>query len=203
MTASEDRISRRWPLWARHWRYRLGRWRNNPDHAVMDILGTPFGGNRGVPGDWRRESIRPKDRGQNRRLDVMVGNDGFDLSAWWYYDDAKGEESPAFSISRGEAHRLMWFILRWWAVEWFGLRRKVWYWALHRSVERTRTRIALIRERNGQVTSERFDDFEQCQDHDREGIDLRPEGAPWAPSTYHCVLRRGHDGPPEYRDVAL
>lgn len=44
---------------------------------------------------------------------------------------------------------------------------------------------------------------EQCRDHDRQGIDLRPEGAPWAPSTYHCILRQGHDGPPEYRDVAL
>lgn len=134
MTASVDRVSQHWPRWARRLRRTLGVWRHDPYRAVLDILGSPVAGMSTVPGDWRSERIRSGGRTANRTLGLMVGNDGFELGAWWYYDDANGRESPAFSLNRGEAHRLAWFVLRWWAVEWFGLRRIVWYWALHRHV---------------------------------------------------------------------
>lgn len=40
----------------------------------------------------------------------------------------------------------------------------------------------------------------QC-DYSETGPQI--EGAPFGPSTWHCVLRLGHAGPHEFRDVAL
>lgn len=42
------------------------------------------------------------------------------------------------TIRRENARQLAWFILwRWWIVgEWFGLRRAIWYWLLHRRCAR-------------------------------------------------------------------
>ena len=37
----------------------------------------------------------------------------------------------------------------------------------------------------------------------QEAPDLRPDGAPFAPSTYYCVLRLGHVGAHQFRDAAL
>jgi len=74
--------------------------------------------------------------GANSRLDfgeydnIQVArthcNDGFELwlgtyQRWYTFYQAK------------EARRLAWFILwEWWMRDtWFGLKRKLWYWALH------------------------------------------------------------------------
>lgn len=91
---------------------------------LLDILGSEFGGNQGsVPvADIR---FRPADPWRC----INVGDDGFML---WF----GGEHEWNYSLQRREARRLAWWILiRWWAWgEWFGLRRWLYYKALHRHV---------------------------------------------------------------------
>lgn len=74
------------------------------------------------------------DDGKPMYTATTYNNDGFEIwlchtqggGRWWGFYPA-----PA-------ARRLAWHILwDWWAVAtWFGLKRKLWYWALHRQVER-------------------------------------------------------------------
>jgi hypothetical protein len=61
-----------------------------------------------------------------------------------------------FSIRREHARKLAWFILwRWWIVgEWFGIRRAVWYWLLHRRCERSNRLGKLFRAGVGPAVAE-------------------------------------------------
>jgi hypothetical protein len=57
-------------------------------------------------------------------------NDGFELMLGY-------PSNWEFSIRREDAMKLAWFIIRWRIAEWFGLRRAIWYWLLHRRCERS------------------------------------------------------------------
>lgn len=62
--------------------------------------------------------------------DVRIVEDGNRLVASYAYPNG----SEQFQIRRGEAMQLAWFILwEWWAkARWFGLKDRLWYWALSR-----------------------------------------------------------------------
>lgn len=100
--------------------------------AVYERLGEEWGGNASPPGDHL--GIDLPMRGSTHRDDryvVRTNNDGFEL--WigtpheWYWH-----------CSAADARKVAWFVLwRWWGVgTWFGLRRKLWYWALRQRVKR-------------------------------------------------------------------
>ena len=104
----------------------------------MHGIGDRTGGTGSVPTSWRSGSIRLPERDRpNRRIGLGVRNDAFELMGWNYYDDMKPGDEPsvAFALSRGEAARLAWWIVRWFAADWFGLRRKLYYWALTKHLD--------------------------------------------------------------------
>lgn len=111
-------------------------------HRIENWLYTKLGGewcgNVCPPADM--ETIHWTEMGCERV--ATITNDGFELSIgrpdeWWG------------SIRREHARRLAWFILwRWWIRgEWFGLRRAIWYWLLHRRCERSNRLGKMFRER--------------------------------------------------------
>src|SRR5260221_5806303 len=59
---------------------------------------------------------------------VDVRNDGHELGLW-----LDGSSEMSIMLRHEQARQLAWFILwRWWVLgTWCGLRRKLWYWALH------------------------------------------------------------------------
>lgn len=61
---------------------------------------------------------------------TTYNNDGFEL--WIGYTDGKW----IAHFSRNDALELAWIIIwDWWIKStWFGLKRKIWYWALHQKV---------------------------------------------------------------------
>ncbi len=79
----------------------------------------------GIPGT-EPELIfgEPDDRGRPMHVATTYNNDGHEL--WLGYHT----KWHVFYKAR-DARRLAWFILwDWWAVStWFGLKRKLWYWA--------------------------------------------------------------------------
>lgn len=100
--------------------------------AIYERLGEDWGGFPNPPGDHlgidlpMGDSTNPRDR-----YVVRTNNDGFEL--WIGYPD-----KWLWHCSAHEARKVAWFVLwRWWGVgTWFGLRRKLWYWALRQRVKR-------------------------------------------------------------------
>ncbi len=108
----------------------------NPYRHLMDFLDDNGPGLDGPPSNWRHGTVR--DPRGIRDLHLHTDNDAFGLDGTWVYDDdpRKGRDARvSFSMSRGEAHRLAWWIVRWWAAEWFGLRRWLYYWALRKHLD--------------------------------------------------------------------
>jgi hypothetical protein len=109
---------------------RLQRVRRASDfnHKVMELVGDDWGGNAGVPGDNTALYVQWSDITHV----YSIGEDGSTL--WVGYPD-----EWLWHMPMSEARRLAWFILRdhWAKREWFGLRRKAFYWALHRAVRPT------------------------------------------------------------------
>lgn len=58
-----------------------------------------------------------------------VSNDGFELLIGY-------PDQWSIGLNRAQARQLAWGVLRWNAGEWFGLRRRAWYWLLRRRVNR-------------------------------------------------------------------
>lgn len=90
----------------------------------------------GAPGEECRLLFGEIDDGHPMFTATTYNNDGFELwiaytrGRWLVHFDAK------------EARQLAWFILwDWWAVStWFGLKRKLWYWALRTILDDGRKR---------------------------------------------------------------
>jgi hypothetical protein len=78
----------------------------------------------------RLEFGEPSDDGRPMHVATTYNNDGFEL--WLGY--RKGRWHCFFQAR--DARRLAWWILwRWWFMDtWCGLKRTIWYWALHRRV---------------------------------------------------------------------
>ncbi len=89
---------------------------------IYKNLGSEACGNTVAPGDWM--DLQPP---LQYPPVVHVSED-----AWTLWIGTATEWHT--HMSRGDAHRLAWFILyRWWIrAEWFGLRRRLWFWALRK-----------------------------------------------------------------------
>jgi hypothetical protein len=93
-------------------------------------LGENFGGNSIAPGATAELNFGEMDGAHPMYVACTYPNDGHDLwlgtpNTWHVFYKAK------------DARRLAWFILwQWWAKgTWYGLKSKIWYWALHVIVE--------------------------------------------------------------------
>lgn len=94
---------------------------------IYNTLGDDCGGSPSPPGSaCRLEFGEPGDDGRPMDIATTDNNDGSDLwlgwrSEWHVFYEAK------------HARRLAWFILWTWWVKgtWCGLKRRIWYWALH------------------------------------------------------------------------
>ena len=96
-------------------------------NLIYNHLGTDWCGSPHPPGDhWRI------DFGPDSYPEIAVwNNDGFELWLGMKYEWHT-------HMPRSQARRLAWFIL-WSDVRlWFGLRRKLWYWALRKQLKRSR-----------------------------------------------------------------
>ena len=109
----------------------------NVENWLYRNLGGEWCGNVCPPGD--NENIRWVDNGCERVACIL--NDGFEIGI--------GSPSKWFVLIRREnALRLAWFILWTWMIrwEWFGLRRKLWYWLLFRRCNQSNALAAKFRE---------------------------------------------------------
>lgn len=104
---------------------RLAKWIHNK-------LGDDWGGSQAPPGVNAELDFGEIDNGRPMYVARTYPNDGSDLwlgtpNNWHVFYRAQ------------DARRLAWFILwDWWVVgTWFGLKRKIWYWALRIIVDRT------------------------------------------------------------------
>lgn len=98
--------------------------RRSIEEWAYDALGDEWCGNTVPPGDRLGVDLDCEQIAQ-------TSNDGFEL---WI-----GTRNEwAWHCRKPDALRLAWFILwRWWAVgTWFGAKRAIWYWLLHRRCER-------------------------------------------------------------------
>lgn len=130
-TARRD-ICVRW----RHWCVKLRRWLLSYNPWGDDGVGGP-------PNDGRNIGIAVDrstryDRIQTYDIYAYFLNDAFEI---WIGEtctdgDAKGE-SWKFSCRTEHFRKFaIWYLWRWAWGEWFGLRRKLYYWDLHRRVVR-------------------------------------------------------------------
>lgn len=95
-------------------------------------LGDDWGGNPSPPGTAPKLVFgEPDDDGEPMHIATTYNNDGFEL--WLGY--RKGRWNVFYRDNH--ARRLAWFIIwDWWIKStWFGLKRKIWYQALHYRVE--------------------------------------------------------------------
>ena len=97
---------------------------------INNKLGDEWGGLASPPGVSAELDFGEIDNGRPMYVARTYCNDGHELwlgtpNHWHVFYRAK------------DARRLAWFILwEWWAKgTWFGLKRKIWYWALHIIVE--------------------------------------------------------------------
>ena len=106
---------------------KLARW-------VHRALGEDWGGNPSPPGSTQSLRFGPEDDDREDLRPIYVAatynNDGHEL---WLGTSHKWHVFYADD----QARRLAWFILwNWWIVgTWCGLKRRIWYWALHEIVE--------------------------------------------------------------------
>jgi hypothetical protein len=97
---------------------------------VYRNLADEWGGSESPPGVNAKLDFGDLDNGRPMHIARTYCNDGHDLwlgtpNQWYVFYEAK------------YARRLAWFILwEWWAKgTWFGLKSKLWFWALHIKVE--------------------------------------------------------------------
>lgn len=96
-------------------------------------LADEWGGGEAPPGSAQKLEFGEIDGDRPMHVAVTYCNDGHDI--WLAYNHG-GKWLAHYDDEY--ARRLAWFILwDWWAIStWFGLKRKLWYWALHDKVVR-------------------------------------------------------------------
>jgi hypothetical protein len=126
----------------RHGYTRRQRILNRVAKIIDERLGTEWGGKGGgmhPPGDHLRWES-PANNMWNESMYVGgTSNDGSDMNIG--YRDA---DRYLLALRHEEARSLAWFIIwRWWARgTWFGLKRRIWYWALRTKLNTHYERLA-------------------------------------------------------------
>lgn len=106
------------------------------DRATHGLGGAPNG---------HRISPRYPSRGHGmsngiKAFGLSFGNDAFDVHVWRQFDDQK-QSHYALMIAAEDFRKLaLWYLWRWAWGEWFGLRRRLFYWYLNLQVERMQRR---------------------------------------------------------------
>lgn len=141
MSACTDRKPR--------WRRRIERAAQDPYAIVMHAVGDRTVGGNSVPLTWRHRNIdhRTTDylgKLQGSFLNVGADNDAFGIVIRRY----EGDPADAFTwhewkhvyldLNRREARSLVWVLVKWFAADWFGTRRRIYYWALTKHLDRWR-----------------------------------------------------------------
>lgn len=97
------------------------------ENFLYELLSEKWCGNHCVPLDHR--ILEFKSRHGCEEV-VMFSNDAFEIGFGW-------PNRWHMFYRREDFHRIIFWYLRQWAFgEWFGLRRIIWYWLLHRRCER-------------------------------------------------------------------
>jgi hypothetical protein len=130
------------------WKRRLHRVRRDPWGIVMDAVGDRTVGGHSVPTTWRHETNEPPAKEHGHALAVSSGDDAFGIELRRYYprEGMDNEAGPVWSLNRREARWLAWYVFRWMAADWFGLRRRIYYHALFRHLEATKPLTSTSRE---------------------------------------------------------
>lgn len=99
---------------------------------IYNRLGEDWGGNPSPPGSTQEFEFGEIDGDRPMHKAVTYCNDGHDL---WLCYNHDGKWLAHYRAP--DARRLAWFILwDWWAIgTWFGVKRKIWYWALREQVK--------------------------------------------------------------------
>lgn len=127
-------ISRRqWKRWWRNlrdWRWFLRAWLL--EDRALEGLGGP-------PNNWRSlYDVRGKH--DNVSYTCSFNNDAHEIWFWQEFDEEDGRW--AFFLDAGAFRRMaLWYVWRWAWGEWFGLRRRLFYWDNHRRVQQMRSAV--------------------------------------------------------------
>lgn len=146
-----------------NWQWRLRRVRQLPHWFLDWLLGE--GSERGFtampPNDWQHIRFTLKEEhktiekvlfGEARRLEIdfrhelfaMFEDDASELviGERWEEQGATHGDQVKLSLRTEHFRRLaLWYLWRWAWGEWFGLRRRLFYWRLHRQVESYKHRL--------------------------------------------------------------
>lgn len=123
------------------WLRRVQRAWHDPYAALMHAIGDRTVGGNSVPGTWRSEKIDDRGPADVSFLSVMADNDAFGIVVRRYEGDPSDSrtwhqwEHVYLDLNRREARSLAWLIVRWFAADWFGLRRSLYYWALTKHLD--------------------------------------------------------------------
>lgn len=122
------------------WRFRLEQWRRGlVPWLLEDQIDRGLGG---PPNNWRSSGPIAADRGEkdNNQVYARFGNDAFDIMIGERWMDGGKEWERWMATLPAPAFRrlALWYLWRWAWGEWFGLRRRLFYWHLHRKVEAMR-----------------------------------------------------------------
>lgn len=111
--------------------------------AIDHLLGDVSTGTGGPPNDFARSPQYPsRQHGMSTGhswFAAAFGNDGFDLHIYTRYDDNDESRTVAIMAAEDFRHIALWYLWRWAWGEWFGLRRRLFYWHLRRKVARYRS----------------------------------------------------------------
>lgn len=91
----------------------------------------------GPPNNWRYRTVWPTnnagDTGINH-YDIRFNNDASEIWIGCTFDDSGDFQWRFYSTATVFRQFALWYLWRWAVGEWFGLRRKLFYWDLSRSV---------------------------------------------------------------------
>ena len=103
---------------------RLAKWAY---HAFSSGESLESTGGESPPGDWMRHRFGEIDDDGKPMYVAHTSNDGFEI--WIAYNDGDWLVHFNAETARDLAKFILW---NWWGkATWFGLKRRIWYWALH------------------------------------------------------------------------
>lgn len=115
------------------------RWAHFRQWAIEDRA---TGGLGGPPNKWAASPRYPsRQHGMSSGHEwykLAFGNDAFDVHLITKYTDDKESEIRLMIAAEDFRKLAIWYLYRWAWGEWFGLRRKLFYWWLNRHVAKVR-----------------------------------------------------------------
>lgn len=108
--------------------------------AIDHLLGDVSTGTGGPPNDFARSPKYPsRQHGMStghKWYTAWFSNDGFDLYIGTQYADSDEDRITTVMAAEDFRRIALWYLWRWGWGEWFGLRRRLFYWHLFRKIAR-------------------------------------------------------------------